>query len=154
MCANAPAGITRPQRSDYFPLYKSPEVRYNIFAMAATRAGTLTPLPDARKGGRSRRTLLFVLGFILVFMVFDALVGERGLVALVRAREEYQQHEASIDRARSRNAELRARARRLSDDPAAIEEIARLELGLIRPGEKLFIIRDVAPAARTADVAR
>jgi cell division protein FtsB len=31
----------------------------------------------------------------------------------------------------------------LRENPQAIEEIARRELGLIRPGEKLFIIKDV-----------
>jgi cell division protein FtsB len=149
-----PVAPTRFSRVATFPMYKTPELRYNVSSMAAIRAGTLTPLPDARKGGRSRRTLLFVLGFILVFMVFDALVGERGLVALLRAREEYQQRAAEVGRARARNAELRATALRLRDDPAAIEEIARRELGLIKPGEKLFIIHDVAPPPRAADVSR
>jgi cell division protein FtsB len=35
-------------------------------------------------------------------------------------------------------------ARRLRDDPAAIEEQARRELGLIKPGEVLFIIKDIS----------
>jgi cell division protein FtsB len=48
---------------------------------------------------------------------------------------------------RSENAALREEARRLREDPAAIEEIARRELGLMSPGEKLFIIRDVDPPA-------
>jgi cell division protein FtsB len=42
---------------------------------------------------------------------------------------------------------LREDARRLREDPAAIEEIARRELGLMSPGEKLFIIRNVEPPA-------
>jgi cell division protein FtsB len=33
--------------------------------------------------------------------------------------------------------------KRLKDDPAAIEELARGELGLMRPGEKLFIVKDL-----------
>ena len=33
--------------------------------------------------------------------------------------------------------------RNVPDLATAIEEIARRELGLIRPGEKLFIIKDV-----------
>jgi cell division protein FtsB len=37
---------------------------------------------------------------------------------------------------------LREEARRLREEPSAIEEIARRELGLIKPGEKLFIIRE------------
>ena len=42
---------------------------------------------------------------------------------------------------------LREEARRLHEDPAAIEEIARRELGLMSPGEKLFIIKDIDPPA-------
>ena len=38
---------------------------------------------------------------------------------------------------------LRDMARRLREDPAAIEEQARRELGLIKPGEVLFIVKDL-----------
>jgi cell division protein FtsB len=86
--------------------------------------------------------LLVVAGAIIV----DGLVGERGLVAMLRARHEYDGLTATIGRQRAENARLRDEARRLKEDPAAIEEVARRELGLIKPGERLFIIKDVAPA--------
>ena len=45
---------------------------------------------------------------------------------------------------RLENDHLREQIRRLrGEDPTAIEEIARRELGLIRPGERLFPIHDV-----------
>ena len=50
---------------------------------------------------------------------------------------------ASIASLRQDNARLREQARRLREDPRAIEDIARRELGLIRPGELLFIVKDV-----------
>jgi cell division protein FtsB len=62
----------------------------------------------------------------------------------MRARKQYNQLAADLARIRSENAGLREEARRLREDPAAIEEIARRELGLMSPGEKLFIIKDVA----------
>jgi cell division protein FtsB len=46
--------------------------------------------------------------------------------------------------ARRQNAELREQALRLKDDPRAIEEAARRDLGLMRPGEIVFIVKDVA----------
>ena len=46
---------------------------------------------------------------------------------------------------RAENAGLRLQAQRLREDPSAIEELARQELGLIKPGERLFIVKDVAP---------
>jgi cell division protein FtsB len=36
--------------------------------------------------------------------------------------------------------------RRLNEDPSLIESLARQDLGLLRPGEVLFIIKDVTPA--------
>ena len=80
----------------------------------------------------------------MVFVV-DGLVGERGLLAMLRARQEYDSLAASIGRAQAENARLREEARRLKEDPTAIEEIARRELGLIRPGEKVFIVKDISP---------
>ena len=76
----------------------------------------------------------------------DGLVGERGLLAMMRAQNEYDRLSAEISRQRTENARLREQVRRLTEDPSAIEEIARRELGLIRPGERVFIIKDLPPA--------
>ena len=76
----------------------------------------------------------------------DGLVGDRGLLAMLRARHEYDIAAATVARQRMENARLREEARRLREDPSAIEEIARRDLGLIRPGEKLFIIKQAPPA--------
>ena len=94
-----------------------------------------------------RRVARYVLGFVTVVLVIDAIVGEKGLLALLKARRDFTAVEQSLQRARRDNAQLREDARRLREDPTAIEELARRELGLIRPGEKLFIIRDVPPPA-------
>jgi cell division protein FtsB len=79
-------------------------------------------------------------------IVLDAMVGERGLLATLRARREYSELQATIARERSENARLAEQARRLREDPKTIEEVARRELGLIKPGEKVFIVKDVSPA--------
>jgi cell division protein FtsB len=90
----------------------------------------------------------YVLGFLTVVLVIDAIVGEKGLLALLKARRDFAAVENALQRSRDENAELREQARRLREDPAAIEELARRELGLIRPGEKLFIIRDIPPPSK------
>jgi cell division protein FtsB len=76
----------------------------------------------------------------------DALVGEKGLLETVKKRQEFQVLEQSIQRARAENTRLREEAKRLRSDPAAIEDLARRELGLIRPGEHLFILKDRPPS--------
>lgn len=104
---------------------------------------TTSSTPSARS--RGRRALQYLLVFVSCVLVVDAVVGEKGLIAMIKARQEYRALEQSLGQARAENARLREEARRLREDPAAIEEIARRELGLIRPGEKLFILKDVRP---------
>jgi cell division protein FtsB len=84
---------------------------------------------------------------LAVAIIIDAIVGERGLLAMLRAREQYEQNEMAIQQQRAENERLREEADRLLKDPAALEELARGELGLMRPGEKVFIVKDRTPPA-------
>ena len=94
---------------------------------------------------RRRRAIQYALVLVGGVLVIDALVGEKGLLAMLEARQQYRALEQSLAEARAENVRLREEARRLREDPAAIEDLARRELGLIKPGEKLFIVKDVAP---------
>jgi cell division protein FtsB len=96
-----------------------------------------------RRRSRIVRYLVVAVGCVLII---DALVGDRGLLAMLKARQQYRTLETSLARARAENARLREEARELREDPQAIEDLARRDLGLIRPGEKLFIVKDVPPA--------
>ena len=96
---------------------------------------------------RGRRFLTALFFFVVCVLAVDALVGDQGVMATIRARKQYDELAVDLARIRAENASLREDARRLREDPAAIEEIARRELGLMSPGEKLFIIRDVVPPA-------
>ena len=78
-------------------------------------------------------------------LVIDALVGEKGLLAMLQARQQYRRLDQSLGEVREENARLREEARRLREDPAAVEDLARGELGMIKPGEKLFIVKELAP---------
>jgi cell division protein FtsB len=101
--------------------------------------------PKATLASRGRRLLRHALVFITFVIIVDAIAGEKGLLALLEARRDYAALERSLERAREQNAALRDLARRLREDPAAIEEQARRQLGLIKPGEVLFIVKDVTP---------
>lgn len=98
--------------------------------------------PRGSRARRWRRVARHVVGFVTAVLVIEAIVGEKGLLALFKARRDFAAVEQALERSRAENAALREEARRLRDDPAAIEEMARRELSLIKPGEKLFIIRD------------
>jgi cell division protein FtsB len=103
-----------------------------------------------RRQRPKRRTTRYLLVFITCVLLANALVGERGVVAILRANRGYAELAARIDRLRSENAALRESVRRLNEEPRIIEELARQELGLIRPGEKLFIVADVPADAASS----
>ncbi len=93
-----------------------------------------------------RRVLRYALMLLTALVLIDSIVGEKGVLALVRTRRELQVLEQTVQAARVENQRLVEQARRYREDPATIEELARRDLGLIKPGEKLFIIRDLPPA--------
>ena len=98
-------------------------------------------IPQLR--GRAVRYLLVFLGSVLVI---DALVGDKGVLQMLKKRQDLRALDQDVAAARARNAQMRAEIDRINTDPEALEEIARKDLGLIKPGEKLFIIRDAPPA--------
>ncbi len=107
-----------------------------------------TSTPDS--GGtqprrRRRRAVQYALVIAGCVVLFQGLVGEKGLLTMLKARQQYRALEASLSALKSENASLREEARRLKEDPSAIEDLARRELGLIKPGEKLFFVRDAVP---------
>ena len=109
------------------------------------------PTPQRRRAAparpsRNRRIVQALVILAASIIIVDGLVGDRGLLAMLRARHEYDGLATSLSRQRAENARLRDQARRLREDPSAIEEIARRELGLIRPGERVFIVKDIPPA--------
>lgn len=105
--------------------------------------------PVAASDFPSRRKLLnILLAFAAGVLLIDALVGEKGLLEGLRAREAYRQAETSLDALKRQNATLMEEVRRLNESQAAIEGLAREELGLIKPGETMFIIRDAPSAPR------
>jgi cell division protein FtsB len=89
---------------------------------------------------RDPRVGRFLIAFAAAILLANALAGERGLTATVRARNDRVVLAAEIESLRAENARLRARAQALKSDPAAIEAIARRELGLLKRDEKVVVV--------------
>ena len=120
----------------------SPETGRRTAAEPRRRKRAAAPMPvEALR----RKSVQILLGFVTAVLLIDALVGERGLSERLRAGRQYAEVAASLAAMRDENARLRETARRLTDDASTIESLARKELGLLRPGELLFIIKDARP---------
>lgn len=105
-------------------------------------------VPASRRSfGRRFGPKLLILATII--LIVDALIGDKGLVERIRERQRFNDVKTSLETLRQENATLREQARRLrEEDPATIESAARRQLGMIKPGEVLFIVKDVdAPPA-------
>ena len=86
-----------------------------------------------------------LLGFALVALALNALIGERGLIERRRAEWQAMRIASELTVLRRENSELRRRVAALKSDPLAIEHIARAKLGLVRPGEVLVLLKNVRP---------
>ena len=94
-----------------------------------------------------RRMVRLGLGLVFAFAIVDGVFGERGLLANMEKRQRIGVQQTSINEMTARNDALNADIRRLREDPSAVEELAREELGLMKDGELLIILRDAPPSA-------
>jgi cell division protein FtsB len=99
--------------------------------------GTLVPRRQPR------RVWSHLILFASCVLLANAFIGEKGLTDTIRARKTYAAAASELARVKRENAALRDEVRRLRSDPAAIESVARGELGLLRPGEILVTIKDL-----------
>ena len=121
--------------------------------MQQARQDTPPPLrrrqaPEAAPSPLRARLINYLLGFVTVILIVDALIGDKGLLDTLRARHQHRVLAAALAQKRHENARLRDDIRRLKEDPGAIEALARQDLGLMRDGEVLFIVRDRPSPAR------
>jgi cell division protein FtsB len=109
-------------------------------------------VPDAKQ--RRQRWVTYGLFMGSCALLVNAVVGENGYLATLRGRQEHATVAAALTKLRLDNQHLTDDIGRILQFPAAaMEEAARRELGFIKPGETLVIIRDARPAT-TAQVPR
>jgi len=112
--------------------------------MTSPHASKGTAQPRARLPRRHRG--LYILGVLIVcVLAANAVIGERGLLESRRAERRHDKLLDSIKSLHRENQSLKNRAKRIQKDSTTIESIARRELGLIRPGEIVFIVKDRLP---------
>jgi len=77
--------------------------------------------------------------FLIISVIFVCLAGDRGVLELYRRKLIYQHLDAEINKLLQGNDQLKEEIRLLREDPFTIEKIAREELGLVKPGEIVYL---------------
>lgn len=110
-----------------------------------------------RRNRRSRRgvpgqvLLWSALGLFGAYLMFFLVFGRMGLVAHLRLEEDAARIETEIARVETEIGVLASQAEALGRDPHTIERLARERLGMVRPGETVFLFDDRTPAPAPTD---
>jgi len=87
---------------------------------------------------KRRVMLILVLTFIL-FLGYS-LFEEKGFIRLNRMNVERDNLLQRVHTLKEENARLAEKIRLLGEDPETLEALGRVELGLVKPGETIFIL--------------
>ncbi len=105
----------------------------------------LIPKPRRKRGTAPTRRFVWVAAGFGVWGVAYSFFGAGGMVGVYRARANVQRLQQEIVVAERANDALRTRIRSLRDEPATIELEARERLGLVKPGEKVYLLPPLPP---------
>jgi cell division protein FtsB len=95
-----------------------------------------------RRAQWRRLGLRYGLGVLSLFVFMNGVFGQNGYVAMRRARADAERLKQEIHQLNEENQNLSGEVRALKSDPAAVEKVAREEMGLARPGELVFRLPD------------
>ena len=93
-------------------------------------------LPKLRK---PRSVIAASLGGLVLILAAYQVFGEKGLVALRQKRREEREWQSRIEELQRQNAALEKRIRLLRTDPRYVEKIAREEMLMADPGDRVII---------------
>jgi len=84
------------------------------------------------------RNTTAILLTALALLILQDVFGNHGVLAMFRSQRQAEDMRKQIDQLDVENRKLQDHVKSLKSDPAAIERIAREEMGLARPGEYIF----------------
>ena len=94
---------------------------------------------------RRRQLVTYALGFGAFVLFVNALVGDNGYLAVLRTNRDRAVLANTLQKMQHENGQLEEQIRRMQEDPSALEERARGDLDMIKPGETLIIIKPATP---------
>ena len=96
-----------------------------------------------------RNNLSWLLTAALALLLLQDIFGTHGLIAMRHSQSEAKEVQQQISQIAAENQRLEEQVKALKSDPAAIEHIAREDLGLARPGEHIFKLPPKSNGAAT-----
>jgi cell division protein FtsB len=95
------------------------------------------------KNDRSVRRKLFKagVGFFVLVMLVTSFFGKKGYMAIVRTRMSLRVLEAEFKTLEEKKNKLETEIRELTVNPRAVEEEARGKLWLMKPDEKVIVLK-------------
>ena len=98
---------------------------------------------EARKNNASVSRKLFMagVGFFIVVMLVTSFFGKKGYMDIYRARKSCRALEVELQRLEEQRKKLELEIRELETDPGAVEKEAREKLWLMKPDEKVIVIK-------------
>jgi cell division protein FtsL len=97
------------------------------------------------------RQHLWLAAILLLILVAASVMGDRGPIRLYQMHRARAALEQEIEQLDTANAALADEVQAFREDPARIEGMAREELGLVKPGETVYLFQSPsapAPAGR------
>jgi cell division protein FtsB len=110
----------------------------------------MNPLRDPKlpDDGLRRKAAVIASLLALIALLVGSFFGDRGVLQLMAQRKKAELLQQQLQDLRSENERLAYEIASLRSDPRAIEKLAREQLGLARPGETVFIVREDKTPAR------
>jgi len=95
-----------------------------------------------RQAERLGRGLRWALTLLVLLVAMHGIFGDHGYLAMRRARADVERLRSEVEQLDQQNQHLSGEVKALKSDPAAIERVAREEMGLAKPGELIFRLPD------------
>ena len=96
------------------------------------------------------RNGIFVLLLLSIALIVHNIFGQNGYLTLRQQRKEAQDIQRQIKKLQDENQQLDKQNRELKSNPDAIERMAREQMHLAKPGEKIYTLPEKAPASQLA----
>jgi cell division protein FtsB len=91
-----------------------------------------------RRPRRRRRYGRLLLLLIVLLVCYIYLAGDYGLLKIWSQHRQIEELERETHRLRAKQLDLKQQCVKLADDSTYIEKKAREELGMVRPGERVY----------------